>query len=204
MNHLETFLYDCLKKHNFEHLHAPLFTYLELLIKWNRAYNLTALHDPEDMVIKHILDSLSILPWIKGQTILDVGTGAGFPGIPLALAKPDCAITLLDSNGKKTRFLKEVVRVLAIKNVEIIQSRIETYRKTSGFDTVTSRAFSSLKNMVDSTHHLINENGMWLAMKGRYPQEELEALKLPFRVETYQLDGNESQRCCILIEKESS
>lgn len=204
MNHLETFLYNCLKKNNFEHLQEPLHTYLELLIKWNRAYNLTALHLPEDMVIKHILDSLLVLPWIKGQTLLDVGTGPGLPGIPLALAKPDCMVTLLDSNGKKTRFLKEVVRVLAITNVEVIQSRVETYRKTSGFDTVTSRAFSTLKNMVDSTTHLINDGGIWLAMKGRYPQEELEALKMPFRVETYQLDGNESQRCCIIIEKESS
>ena len=122
-------------------LYTPLMDYIYLLAKWNKAYNLTAIRDVPSMVTKHLLDSLALLPYLKGARILDVGTGAGLPGVVLALAKPTSHFVLLDSNGKKTSFLQEVRRVLQLKNSEIIQSRAELYRDTTGFDTVLSRAF---------------------------------------------------------------
>jgi len=179
----------------------PLLTYLGLLHKWNHAYNLTAIRDIDSMVTRHLLDSLAILPWIKAPKLLDVGTGAGLPGIPLAIGLPDVQVVLLDSNGKKVRFLQEVKRVLSLNNVEIVQTRAENYHPAHGFDTVTSRAFSDLKQMVDWTEHLIAPNGIWLAMKGRCPETELAAITYPYRVEQYAVAGVEGERCCIIIEK---
>ena len=177
----------------------PLSQYLFLLNKWNLAYNLTAVRDLESMVSKHILDSLAILPWIKGNKILDVGTGAGLPGIPLAIAKPEIQFTLLDSNGKKVRFLNEVKRQLNLKNLEIVQFRVENYHPDQGFDTVISRAFSSLEQMLHWTQHLIAKEGIWLAMKGRYPDTELNMIHQPYQVESYTVEGVEGERCCVLI-----
>ncbi|MDI1352455.1 MAG: 16S rRNA (guanine(527)-N(7))-methyltransferase RsmG, partial [bacterium] len=188
------------KQFQLEHLTHPLFAYLLLLNKWNVAYNLTAVRDLPSMVNKHVLDSLAILSWIKGDTILDVGTGAGLPGIPLAIARPEIHFTLLDSNGKKTRFLNEVKRQLNLKNLEIVQSRVENYQPTQGFDTVISRAFSSLEQMLHWTQHLIANKGRWLAMKGRYPDTELETVTHSYRVERYLVDGIEGERCCVLID----
>lgn len=174
--------------------------YLLLLKKWNHAYNLTAVRDMDVMVERHILDSLAICPWIKGPRVLDVGTGAGFPGIPLALAMPQLQVTLLDSNGKKVRFLKEVKRALSLDNVNIIQSRVESYRESPGFDTVTSRAFSDLAQMTHWTQHLVAPNGIWVAMKGRYPEVELSQIQSPYRVETYMAADQLSERCCVIID----
>jgi 16S rRNA (guanine527-N7)-methyltransferase len=176
-----------------------LMTYLHLLAKWNKTYNLTAIRELDAMVTHHVLDSLAILPWIKGPRVLDVGTGAGFPGIPLAIAMPSLHVVLLDSNGKKTRFLREVKRTLELKNVDIVQSRAETYHPPSGFDTVTSRALSELELLVEWTGHLINDQGIWLAMKGRYPEIELTKLTHPYHVETYTVPGIEGERCCVVI-----
>jgi 16S rRNA (guanine527-N7)-methyltransferase len=178
------------------------FQYLHLLYKWNHAYNLTAVRDMEDMATKHVLDSLTILPWVKGTHVIDVGSGAGLPGIPLALARPDLQIVLLDSNGKKSRFLQEVKRVLSLTNVSVIQSRAEDYRPAFAFDTIMTRAFSSLEQMINWTHHLIATDGIWLAMKGRFPTEELAALNQPYRVETYGVSGVDGDRCCVIINKE--
>lgn len=178
----------------------PFITYLTLLNKWNKAYNLTAIRSLEGMVTHHVLDSLAILPWIKGPQLLDVGTGAGLPGIPLALAVPSLNVVLLDSNGKKIRFLREVKRTLELTNVEIVQTRAEAYHPPSGFDTVTSRAFSTLESFVHWTRHLLSEKGIWLAMKGRYPDTELEAMNTPYRVETYTVPGIIGDRCCVIIE----
>jgi 16S rRNA (guanine527-N7)-methyltransferase len=152
------------------------------------------------------MDSLAIRCWIKGKRLIDIGTGAGLPGIPLAIINPELEVTLLDSNGKKTRFLREVKRTLNLNNIEIVETRAENYHPPRGFDTVTSRAFSSLTQMIDWTKHLISDEGLWLAMKGVYPQSELELLAQPWRIENYQLDGIEGERCCVLIEntKESS
>lgn len=193
-------LEDGLKQFHLESYVEPLFTYLLLLNKWNLAYNLTAIRDLESMVGKHLLDSLAILPWVNGNRVIDVGTGAGLPGIPLAITKPQMQVVLLDSNGKKIRFLKEVKRLLNLKNLEIVQFRVENYHPTQGFDTVLSRAFSSLEQMLHWTKHLINNEGIWLAMKGRYPETELDSIQKTFRVETYAVEGIEGERCCVIID----
>lgn len=179
---------------------APFLSYLKLLQQWNQAYNLTAVRDVNEMVGRHILDSLAILPWLRGRRWLDVGTGPGLPGIPLALASPDAEIVLLDSNGKKTRFLREVVRALALKHVEVVESRVEAYHPRTPFDTVTSRAFSAILPMIEKTRHLVRETGCWLAMKGQLPEEELSLLPYTYQTETYTVPGVLGARCCILIE----
>ncbi|MGQ3891751.1 16S rRNA (guanine(527)-N(7))-methyltransferase RsmG [Legionella sp. CNM-4043-24] len=178
----------------------PLMQYLYLLEKWNKAYNLTAIRDVQHMVTRHLLDSLAIHPWLSGTRIIDVGTGAGLPGIPLALSHPHLQFVLLDSNGKKTRFLQEVKRVLNIHNIEIVQTRVENYRPQQGFDTVISRAFSDLGQMLSWTGHLLASQGRWLAMKGRYPETELNALNRPWQVHTYTVPGLEGERCCVTID----
>lgn len=197
---IEQHLKNGLEQFNLVNLCAPLTQYLLLLDKWNAAYNLTAIRDLETMVSKHLLDSLAILPWLNGKLILDVGTGAGLPGIPLAIAQPERQFVLLDSNGKKVRFLQEVKRQLALPNLEVVQFRVENYHPKQGFDTVLSRAFSSLEQMIFWTQHLISPEGVWLAMKGRYPEEELAQLDKNFRVHTYTVKGLESERCCVLID----
>ncbi|MBL7481697.1 16S rRNA (guanine(527)-N(7))-methyltransferase RsmG [Legionella bononiensis] len=189
-----------LKQFGLNSLCDSLWHYLLLLKKWNSAYNLTAVRDPESMISRHLLDSLAIIPWIKGNRILDVGTGAGLPGIPLAIAKPDIQFVLLDSNGKKIRFLNEVKRQLDLKNLEIVQFRVENYHPAQGFDTVTSRAFSSLEQMIYWTQHLIAKNGIWLAMKGRYPDTELNMIHQKYQVEKYTVEGVDGERCCVIID----
>lgn len=178
---------------------TPLMRYLTLLLKWNKAYNLTALTDPSLMVGRHLLDSLAISPFIQGIKVLDVGTGAGFPGIPLALAHKEYQFVLLDSNGKKTRFLEEVKRQLSLRNVEIIQSRAERYQVDQGFDTITSRAVSDVNDLVHWTRHLVTSSGIWVAMKGQVPEAELAVLDCPYRVEMYQVPGVEGKRSAVII-----
>lgn len=153
-----------------------LLTYLELLVKWNRAFNLSAIREPEEMVSRHLLDSLAILPWITGRRLLDVGSGAGLPGIPLALAKPELSVVLLDSNGKKTRFLRQVQLELKLPNVEVIEGRVEVCSPAEPFDMITARAFSQLKDFLQLTRPLLAPNGRWLAMKGRLDKNELAEL----------------------------
>ena len=179
-----------------------LSTYLSLLHKWNKAYNLTAIRDIDTMVLRHLKDSLSIIPFIKGSHLIDVGTGAGLPGLVIAIAKPDIHMTLLDSNGKKTRFLQEVKRVLALNNIEIIQSRAERYHPEARFDTVISRAFSDLEDLILWTTQMVAVNGIWLAMKGVYPESELSKIHYPYRVETYKVEGLDGERCAVIIEKD--
>ncbi len=174
--------------------------YLALLQKWNRSYNLTAIKDVETMVARHILDSLAISKWVEGSRLLDVGSGAGLPGIPLAIFQPELQVVLLDSNGKKTRFLEEVKRRLFLDNVEIVQTRVESYQPLQHFDTVTTRAFSELSQMLNWTHHLIKKNGRWLAMKGRLPQTELASITFPYQVKPYSVPGLDNECCCIIIE----
>lgn len=178
----------------------PLMQYLLLLAKWNQAYNLTAIRDIESMVTRHLLDSLAILPWVTGQRILDVGSGAGLPGIPLALALPDKQFVLLDSNGKKVRFMQEAKRALKLDNLELVQIRVENYHPEQDFDTVMSRAFSELQLMLSLTKHLLAPEGKWLAMKGRYPDSELTSINYPWQVMTYDVAGTDAERCCVVID----
>lgn len=161
---------------------SQLLDYLGLLEKWNGAYNLTSIREPEQMLRLHLLDSLCIAPLVKGERIIDVGTGAGLPGIPLAIIYPERQFTLLDSNGKKTRFLFQVRTELGLDNVTENQSRVEAYQPTRLFDGVTSRAFTSLKDMVEKCAHLIGGNGRFYAMKGQYPVKELSALPKHYNV----------------------
>lgn len=193
-------LTDGLDKSGIKMDPEPLMQYLLLLKKWNQAYNLTAVRDIDSMVTRHLLDSLAILPWVTGRRILDVGSGAGLPGIPLALAQPETQFVLLDSNGKKVRFMQEVKRVLKLDNLNVVQIRVENYHPETDFDTVISRAFSDLKQMLACTKHLLAREGKWLAMKGRYPENELSSTNYPFQVMTYGVTGIDAERCCVVID----
>ncbi len=159
-----------------------LISYLELLVRWNKAYNLTAVTDPLEMVHLHLLDSLAILPHLKGERFIDVGTGPGLPGIPLAIVRPESHFVLLDSNGKRTRFLFQVRTTLGLVNCQEVHARAETYDGAKAFDGVISRAFTSLTDMVDKTHHLLASDGCFYAMKGRFPEKELSELAKAYTV----------------------
>lgn len=154
-----------------------LIDYIKLLEKWNRVHNLTAVREPEQMVVLHLLDSLSVLPHLEGKTsLLDVGTGAGLPGIPLAIARPDLDVTLLDSNHKKTTFLAQAKAELGLANIRIETGRVESYRPAKPFEVVVSRAFSELSDFVTQARHLVAAEGVLLAMKGVYPFDEIARL----------------------------
>ncbi len=160
-----------------------LLNFLELLEKWNQAYNLTAVRDPEQMVPRHLLDSLTVLPYLQGPRVLDIGTGAGLPGIPLALARPDLEFTLLDSNAKKTRFATQAMHELGLKNVAIVQERVEKFHPETKFDTLIARAFASIPDMLAASRHLCAPHGRFLVMKGVFPQEELAAVTDGYQAE---------------------
>lgn len=157
-----------------------LLDYQALLARWNATYNLTAIRDPLEMVSRHLVDSLAILPYVQGQTLADLGTGPGLPGIPLAIARPELQVLLVDSNGKKVRFLREAIRSLKLENVRAVQSRVEEVE--GQFDCITARAFASLEDMLAWGGHLLTRNGIWLAMKGRHPDEELPGVPDGFEV----------------------
>jgi 16S rRNA (guanine527-N7)-methyltransferase len=157
-----------------------LLAYLDLLSHWNRAYNLTAVRDRREMVPRHLLDSLAVLPYLHNSTLADLGTGAGLPGIPLAIARPDLEVSLIESNGKKARFLREAARVLPLPNVTVDQARVQD--ATGTFDTVTARAFSSLADMLAWGGHLLAADGRWLALKGRIDRDEIEGIPDAFRL----------------------
>lgn len=176
-----------------------LLAYVALLAKWNRVYSLTAIREPVRMVPHHLLDSLAPLPAFRGEAlrILDVGSGFGTPGIPLAIARPDWQFALLDSNHKKTTFLRQAVLELQLKNVEVLTERVEHYQPAQPFDVITSRAFAELAEFVKLTRHLLRDGGEWLALKGVYPHEEIAALPEGVRmssVETLKVPGLEAER----------
>ncbi|WJY15080.1 16S rRNA (guanine(527)-N(7))-methyltransferase RsmG [Pectobacteriaceae bacterium CE90] len=154
-----------------------LIQYVDLLHKWNKAYNLTSVRDPEQMLIRHIMDSLVIEKHLQGQNFIDVGTGPGLPGIPLAIIRPYSHFTLLDSLGKRVRFLRQAQHELHLDNIEPVQSRVEDFSAAPSFDGVISRAFASLKDMVNWCDHLPSRpEGRFYALKGTVPQDELDAL----------------------------
>lgn len=181
-----------------------LLDYLSLLVTWNSAYNLTAIRDPEQMVALHLLDSLAILPFITGENLIDVGTGPGLPGIPLAIMCPEKTFKLLDSNGKKTRFLFHARCQLKLQNLTEIQSRVEQFIPEQTYDTVLSRAFTSVAEMVDKCKHLLNPDGRFLAMKGKFPQSELSLLAKDYKVDVSHrltVPGVDGERHLIEISK---
>lgn len=183
-----------------------LAMFVGLLDKWNKAYNLTAIREPSQMVPLHILDSLSILPLVAAsENLLDVGTGAGLPGVPLAIAQPDCKFTLLDSNVKKTRFVQQAVLELGLSNVEVVHSRIEEYNSADGFDTVTARAFAPLARMLPQIEPFVAEGGSLLAMKSQRADEELEQVPDGWRLQdtyTLQVPNVVGVRCALRLVKQ--
>lgn len=153
-----------------------LLKYLQLLVKWNKAYNLTAIRNPVEMVSRHLLDSLTIVPYLQGQHFIDVGAGAGLPGIVLAIIYPQYQFDLLDSNGKKTRFLFQAKTELGLANVNVLHCRVEQHQLAGGYDGVLSRAFATLADMVSGSQQLLKSDGYFYAMKGVYPEAELKEL----------------------------
>lgn len=184
-----------------------LVQYLELLQTWNRVFNLTTITQPRDMVYLHILDSLVVEPHLKGERFLDVGTGAGLPGIPLAILHPEQTWVLLDKNSKKTRFLTQAIAELQLPNVEAIQNRVEDFHPKRGFDSILSRAFGTLKLFVETTKHLLLPAGQLIAMKGKYPQDELQDIPSDFSVQEVSrltIQGTDIERHLVRLSRNES
>jgi len=181
-----------------------LLAFLALLNKWNKAYNLTAVRDEREMVSRQLLDSLSILPWVTTEHLLDVGAGGGLPGIPLAIVFPDKRFTLLDSNGKKTRFLNQCVLELGLNNVEVIHGRAEDCRPEQPHSQISSRAFTALENLVTWCGQLLTSDGQFLAMKGQYPDDEVAALPAGWQVESshsLKVPGADGERHLLIVSR---
>ncbi|MDQ0009323.1 16S rRNA (guanine527-N7)-methyltransferase [Luteibacter jiangsuensis] len=179
-----------------------LLDYRELLERWNSAYNLTAVRNADEMIARHLLDSLAILPYVHGRTLADLGTGPGLPGIPLAIAEPAREVLMVDSNGKKVRFLREAIRSLKLVNARALQSRVEDVEGT--FECITARAFASLADMLGWGGHLLAPEGVWLAMKGKHPEEELDGVPEGFHVEAIHalhVPGVEGERHLVVIRR---
>lgn len=161
-----------------------LVAYVEMLHKWNKAYNLTSVRDPNEMLVRHILDSIVVAPHLQGTRFIDVGTGPGLPGIPLSIVRPESHFTLLDSLGKRVRFLRQVQHELKLTNIEPVQSRVEDFPAEPTFDGVISRAFASLNDMVSWCHHLPGDAGRFYALKGQLPEDEIALLPAGLAVES--------------------
>lgn len=176
-----------------------LIAHCQYLLAWNRRHNLTTITEPAQMVTHHILDSLSIASLLQGQSILDVGTGGGFPGIPLAIAYPDRHFTLLDSSHKKCCILRDMSYRLALKNVEIVQQRVSSFRPERCFATIVARAWSTLQELVLQTRHLICQDGCWIGMKSAQVEQEVAGLDRPYVIHPLQIPGLAKQRCAVVI-----
>ena len=191
-----------------EHQLSLLVSYVEQLLKWNKAYNLTAIRDPLEMIKLHIFDSLSIIePLVKlnAQRYIDIGTGAGLPGMVLAIIWPHKTIHLLDTNGKKTRFLTQFKHLHQLKNVEIFNQRCEQFRPDMAYDVVLSRAFATISDMLEGCHHLVTHQGVFVAMKGIYPQQELDAMPTHYSLlncKILQVPGVDAKRHLLIIKKQ--
>jgi 16S rRNA (guanine527-N7)-methyltransferase len=184
---------------------ARLAQYVALLEKWNRVYNLTAVRDPRQMVLRHILDSLAVHPYLTAGCLLDVGCGAGLPGIPLAIASPALAVTLLDSNAKKIRFVRQVVAELALDNAEAVQARMQEYQPGRAFDMVISRAVASLDELYRQSAHLLAPGGRMLFMKGALPEAEIAAFapgREILHCERLKVPGLDAERHLLWLDKQ--
>lgn len=166
-----------------ERAQQRMLDYLALVVKWNKAYNLTAVREPENMLTLHLLDSLAVLPHLRGPRVLDVGSGAGLPGFPLALARPDLQFTLLDASAKKTTFLRQAAIELQPGNVEVVCARVEDWKAAAPFDTVISRAFAEVADFLELAGRLCARDGVVIAMKGVYPEQELARVPRHFRLQ---------------------
>ena len=174
-----------------------LLAYMALLYKWNKTYRLTALREQDKAVSHHLLDSLALLPFMSSGNLLDVGSGGGMPGIPLAIARPDWRVTLLDSNSKKSAFLQQAAIELMLPNISVHCGRVEQYHPQLGFAVITSRAFSGLAGFVSMSRHLLATDGRWLAMKGVWPHDEIEILPANVQLDAVhrlQVPGVEGER----------
>ncbi|GAA5001373.1 16S rRNA (guanine(527)-N(7))-methyltransferase RsmG [Pseudoluteimonas lycopersici] len=188
---------------------APsLLAYLDLLARWNRTYNLTAVRDPREMVSRHLLDSLAMNAYLDGiATLADLGTGPGLPGIPLAIARPGLRVTLVEANGKKARFLREAVRTLGLGNAEVAESRIEALDRPGAFDAITARALATLPQILEFGAHLLAPGGRLLAMKGARPDEEIAALPRGWRLQTLHrltVPGLEGERHLAVVGRDAA
>jgi len=185
---------------NHEYLYTKLLIYIDLLIKWNKTYNLTSLTTKEDIITTHLLDCLSVVKKIDGQRILDVGSGAGLPGLMIALARPTTHLCLIDKVAKKTSFMKQAVLELELSNVEVIHGRVEDLRVKNPFDTIISRAFSEVEKFISLTQHLISKQGAWLIMKSKkIMTEDLKKLDKAFKVEPLIVPYLEAERYLVRI-----
>jgi 16S rRNA (guanine527-N7)-methyltransferase len=183
---------------------ARLLAYIRLVAKWNQVYNLTAVRDCERMVPQHLLDSLAVTPHLQGRSLLDVGSGAGLPGIPLSLARPELAVTLLEANHKKAAFLKQAAIELELANVEVANARVEDWSSARGYDVVISRAFSDLAEFVTLSERHVAQGGVLAAMKGVYPFEELAQLPAGYRtvaVHVLNVPALDAERHLILVQR---
>jgi 16S rRNA (guanine527-N7)-methyltransferase len=181
---------------------AKLLQYLSLLNKWNKVYNLTAVRDPLEMVTLHLLDSLSVLPYIQAKNLLDVGSGGGLPGIVLAICLPNLQVTTIDTVQKKAIFMRQVKGELGLSNLEVVHARVENYQPAEKFEAIISRAFSEIALFIKLTQHLLVDNGQWLAMKGLEPTDELKNLALkPSKIIPLKVAGLDAERHLVIFEK---
>ncbi|MGN6514058.1 MAG: 16S rRNA (guanine(527)-N(7))-methyltransferase RsmG [Lysobacteraceae bacterium] len=186
-------------------LAAPLLAYLALLHRWNGTYNLTAIRDPRGMVAKHLLDSLAMHAAVADGSLADLGTGPGLPGIPLAIARPGLRVTLVESNGKKARFLREAVRTLRLGNAEVAESRIEALDRPGAYDQLTARALATLPQIVALGGHLLKRGGRLLAMKGARPDDEIAGLPAGWWLESVQpltVPGLAAERHLVVVSRD--
>lgn len=184
-----------------------LRTYVKLITKWNAVYNLSAIRNEPEMLTHHVLDALAIVPYLPAGQLLDVGSGAGLPGIPIAIAEADRSVALLDSNSKKVAFLQQAVIELGLKNATVHAARAETWRPDQAFDVITSRAFAELAEFVSCTQHLLAESGVFAAMKGAHARAEIERLPKGFKVRSIErltVPGVNAERHLVLVERASS
>jgi 16S rRNA (guanine527-N7)-methyltransferase len=182
-----------------------LLQYLALLHKWNKVYNLTAVREPMEMVTLHLLDSLSVLPYVKGGRMLDVGSGGGLPGIVLAICLPALQVTTVDTVQKKAIFMRQVKGELGLDNLDVVHARVEKYQPEQAYELVISRAFSEIALFIKLTRHLLTEGGYWLAMKGLAPNKELEALDMAVcKVHPLSVAGLAAARHLVIIENKSN
>lgn len=184
---------------------AQLADYVGLLAKWSKVYNLTAVRQPQQMVTRHLLDSLAVVPFLIDGSLLDAGTGAGLPGVAIAIARPDLAVTLLDANAKKLRFVRQAVAELGLANVEVVQARMQEYQPGRAFDMVISRAVSSLEELYRQSRHLLAPRGRMLFMKGALPEEEMAAFapgRETLHIERLDIPGLDAERHLLWLDKQ--